>query len=160
MKTMYKKIVMRSIMLLMALGLVFGISSCSRDDDPSPNNSSGNKYKITLTLNGVDADDHVVFSLAGTNTNADSNVWKINGQTQAGQIGIGLNEDNFSGSTKTYVIESNFPIVSIASGFTVINYNPGAITGNLKIEKNGSEVVNQAVNLSANGAELIKTYNL
>ena len=33
MKTMYKKIVLRSMMLLLAVGLVFGISSCSRDDD-------------------------------------------------------------------------------------------------------------------------------
>ena len=157
---MYNKIVMRTVMLLMASALVFGITSCRGEDKPSPGNLSGNKYKITLTLNGVDANDHVLFSLAGTNASADTNVWKVNGQTQSGQIGMSLTEDNFFGSTKTYVIESNFPIISISSGFTVINYNPGTISGSLKIEKGGNEVVNQPVNLTTDGADLVKQYNL
>ena len=149
-------------MLLMALGLVFGISSCRSDDNgtPNPGLPSGNKYKITFTLNGVDPNDNVSFSLAGTNTSADTNVWKINGQTQAGQMGIGLTDDNFTGSTKTYVIESNFPIVSIASGLNIVNYNPGTITGSIKIEKGGNEVVNQPINLTTDGATFSKQYNL
>ena len=71
-----------------------------------------------------------------------------------------MNKDQFTGSTKTYVIESNFPLVSIASGFSVANFGSGTITGILKIEKNGSEVVNQPVNLTTDGAEIIKQYNL
>lgn len=52
MKTMYKKIVLRSMMLLLAVGLVFGISSC-RDDDGGGSAKDGDMYKITITLNGV-----------------------------------------------------------------------------------------------------------
>lgn len=52
MKTIYKKIVLRSIMLLMALGLVFGISSCRGDDGGESNNSGQFKpsdFKVTIT---------------------------------------------------------------------------------------------------------------
>lgn len=157
MKTMYKKLVLKCMMMLLATAFIFTLSSCSdRDDD----DAGGNTYKLTLTLNGVDNDDHVSFSLAGTNTNADSNVWKVNGETQAGQMGISMDEDSFTGSTKTYVIESNFKLVGIASGLTVSNFGTSTITGNFKIEKNGSEVVNQPVNLTSSGANLTKHYNL
>lgn len=161
MKTTYKKIVLRSVMLLLAVGLMFGISSCrSGGDDPGPNNPAGNKYKITLTLNGVDANDYVSFSLAGSNSTADTSVWKVNGQTQAGQIGIAMNSDFFTGSTKTYIIESNFPLISIASSISVSNFGSGSISGNLKIEKNGNVEVNQNINLTTDGANIIKQYNL
>lgn len=49
MKTMYKKIVLRSMMLLIALGLVFGISSCSRDDDGG---GSGGTHKVVFKAVG------------------------------------------------------------------------------------------------------------
>lgn len=45
MKTMYKKIVLRSLMLLLAVSLVFGISSCSRDDDGG---GSGGTHKVVF----------------------------------------------------------------------------------------------------------------
>ena len=104
MKTMYKKIVLRSMMLLMALGLVFGISSCSRDDDGGGSAKDGDMYKITITLNGVDANDYVSLSCAASDAAATTSVWKINGVTQNGQIGVGLNETNFTGSTKTCLL--------------------------------------------------------
>ncbi len=160
MKKMFTKIVMKSFLLLMAVTVVFSLNSCKNGDDRDDNNGKGNNYKITLTLNGIDADDYVSFTLAGVNNTADTSVWKINGQTQTGQIGIGMNADQFTGSTKTYVIESNFPLVSVASGFSVSNLGAGTITGNLKIEKNGNEAVNQPVNLTTDGASIIKQYNL
>lgn len=158
---MRKKIVLKTLMMFLSIGAILGLSACGSDDSaPNGGGTNGNNYKITLTLNGVDVNDNLIFSLAGTNTNADSNVWKINGQTQSGQIGISLTEDDFLGSTKTYVIESNFSIIGISSGITVSNFAPGTITGSLTIEKNGSNVVNQAVNLTADGDNLIKQYNL
>lgn len=159
MKTIFKKIVIRSLTFLLAVGFLYLASSC-RSDDKEDKQYDKNTYKITLTLNGVDTDDYVSFSLAGTNTNADSNVWKLNGQTQAGQIGISLGKDNFTGSTKTYVIESNFKITGIAAGGQIINVAPGAITGTLKIEKNGTVQVNENINLATDMAQFSKQYNL
>lgn len=156
MKTMYKKIVLRSMMLLMALGLVFGISSCSRDDDGG--GKDGNMYKITITLNGVDANDFVSLAAAASDAAASTSVWKINGVTQNGQVGVSLNETNFTGSTKTYVLETNFKVIALAAGGQLINYG-GAITGSYKIEKNGKEEVNETINLATDGANWSKQFN-
>lgn len=60
MKTMYKKIVMRSLMLLMALGLIFGISSC-RDDK-----SDGTSGTHKVVFKGVGSNG-VVIRVAGYN---------------------------------------------------------------------------------------------
>ena len=158
MKTMYQKIVLRSMMLLMALGLVFGISSCSRDDDSDGSTTDGNMYKITITLNGVDDNDFVSLAAAASDAAASTSVWKINGVTQNGQIGVGLNETNFTGSTKTYVLETNFKVIALAAGGQIINYG-GAITGSYKIEKNGKEEVNETINLATDGANWSKQFN-
>lgn len=158
MKTMYKKIVMRSMMLLMALGLVFGMSSCSRDNDGDGSGKDGNMYKITITLNGVDANDFVSLAAAASDASASTSVWKINGVTQNGQVGVGLNETNFTGSTKTYVLETNFKVIALAAGGQLINYG-GAITGSYKIEKNGKVEVNETINLASDGANWSKQFN-
>ena len=158
MKTMYKKIVMRGLMLLMTLSLIFGISSCSRDDDGDGSGNDGNMYKITITLNGVDANDFVSLAAAASDAAASTSVWKINGVTQNGQVGVGLNETNFTGSTKTYVLETNFKVIALAAGGQLINYG-GAITGSYKIEKNGKEEVNETINLATDGANWSKQFN-
>lgn len=158
MKTMYKKIVLRSMMLLMALGLVFGISSCSRDDDGGGSGKDGNMYKITVTLNGVDANDFVSLTAAASDAAASTSVWKINGVTQNGQVGVSLNDTNFTGSTKTYVLETNFKVIALAAGGQLINYG-GAITGSYKIEKNGKVEVNETINLASDGANWSKQFN-
>lgn len=144
------------MMLLMALGLVFGISSCSRDDDGG--GKDGNMYKITITLNGVDANDFVSLAAAASDAAASTSVWKINGVTQNGQVGVSLNETNFTGSTKTYVLETNFKVIALAAGGQLINYG-GAITGSYKIEKNGKEEVNETINLATDGANWSKQFN-
>ena len=154
---MYKKIVMRGLMLLMTLSLIFGISSCSRDDDGDGSGNDGNMYKITITLNGVDANDFVSLAAAASDAAASTSVWKINGVTQNGQVGVGLNETNFTGSTKTYVLETNFKVIALAAGGQLINYG-GAITGSYKIEKNGKEEVNETINLSTDGASWSKQF--
>lgn len=60
MKTMYKKIVLRSMMLLLAVGLVFGISSCSRDDEGG--GGSGGTHKVVFKAVGSEG---VVIKTAG-----------------------------------------------------------------------------------------------
>lgn len=150
---MYKKLAMKNAMLLMAAGLTFSISSC-RGDDPSPNPLEGNNYKITVTIPNVEAannnalDDYVsIIASGGTANNTDSDIWKINGALQNGQKVVSLDEDDFEGSTKTYVIESTKPLPALAASYQIINNN-NPINVSYKIEKNGNVVVNENFTLA------------
>lgn len=146
--------------LLTALLLGF-VASCSKDDDDGNGDGNGGtggaNYKITVTLNGVNAaDDYVSVVASGSNYQNSSSIWKINGTTQTGQT-AGLDKSNFTGSTKTYIIETNSPIVALSASIQVVNYN-SAITGTYKIEKNNDTVVNETINLTTNGADFTKKY--
>lgn len=137
MKTMYKKIVLRSMMLLMALGLVFGISSCSRDDDGDGGGSGGGNANVTLKMvgsAGVDL-DVIVYGLNGnanTETSVNGNVWEkqITAPKTAGTTitlgGNGIAPDN-NGSLKAQIFVdgtlkkeavSNGQVLSATTSFT------------------------------------------
>lgn len=160
MKTMYKKIVMKSMMFLMALGLVFGISSC-RDDDNNGNQPGlpeGNNFKITVTVPVIDGSDYVSFiSSGGTGNPQESDIWKLNGVVQNGQKVIGLERQNFEGTTKTYVMESTKPLLALSASFNVLN-SLQPMTVSYKIEKNGTTVVNENFTLAAGGSQM-KNYS-
>ncbi|MGG5210165.1 hypothetical protein ACQWU4_14675 [Chryseobacterium sp. MIQD13] len=149
--------------LLTALLLGF-VSSCSKDDDePGGGDGPGNggaNYKITVTLNGVNAtDDYVSVVASGSDYQNSTSIWKINGTVQNGQTAVGLNDSNFEGATKTYIIETNSPIVALAASIQVINFH-SAITGTYKVEKNGTAIVNETINLTTDGADFTKQYSL
>ena len=146
--------------LITALLLGF-VSSCSKDDDDDAGTvvGGGANYKITVTLNGVNStDDYVSVVASGSDHQNSTSIWKINGTIQNGQTAVGLNDNSFTGSTKTYVIETNTPIAGLAASIQVINYN-SSITGTYKIEKNGTAVVDEAINLTTNGADFTKQYS-
>lgn len=159
MKTMYKKIVLRSMMLLMALGLVFGISSCrDGDDNPTVPVVNTNTYKITVTIPLVDGSDYVSINTSGSTANPqESDLWKLNGVLQNGQKVVGLNRQDFDGATKTYILESTKPLVTVAAGFSVIN-SQQPMSVSYKIEKNGTVVVNENFTLAA-GESKSKDYS-
>lgn len=159
MKTVYKKIVERSTILLMAAGLTFTISSCRDDDDgPTAPTVTTSTYKMTVTIPLVDGSDYVSIATSGGTANPqESDLWKLNGVLQNGQKVVGLNADSFQGATKTYVLESTKPLVAVASGFQVIN-SQQPMSVNYKLEKNGTVVVNENFTLAA-GESKNKDYN-
>ncbi|CAM2900931.1 hypothetical protein CHFL109739_06440 [Chryseobacterium flavum] len=144
---------------LMLLGFI--VSCGGNDDEGGDGNGAGinsSHYKITVTLNGVNAtDDYVSVVASGGNHQNDSSLWKINGAVQNGQTVVGLNKNSFSGATKSYTIETNTPIAALSASIQVINFN-STITGTYKIEKDNQLVVNETINLTADGADFTKNY--
>lgn len=135
-------------MLLMAVGLVFGISSCRGDDNVTPT-PTGNSYKMTVTIPLVDGSDYVnVVTSGGTANPQESDLWKLNGILQNGQKVVGVNDQDFAGATKTYILESNKPLVAVAAGFQIVN-SQQPMTVSYKLEKNGQTVVNENFTLAA-----------
>ncbi len=160
----FKRNSAKSLLMLVTAGAALTLSSC-RDDDKAPNIHGGNNFKITVTIPNVEAttnsalDDYVSITTAGSTANPqESGVWKLNGAVQAGQLVVGLSEDDFAGATKTYVIESTKPLLSVSAGFQIINSN-SPITVSYKIEKNGDVVVNENFTL-ADGENRHKQFNL
>jgi hypothetical protein len=151
-----------AVAFLMTALLLGFVSSCSKDDDDDAGGvvvGGGANYKITVTLNGVNStDDYVSIVASGSDHQNSTSIWKINGTVQNGQTAVGLNDNSFTGSTKTYIIETNSPIAALAASIQVINYN-SSITGTYKIEKNGTAVVDENINLTTNGADFTKQYS-
>lgn len=92
MKTIYKKIVLRSMMLLLAVGLVFGISSCSRDDDGG---RSGGTHKVVFK--GVGSEGVVIKTVGygigtelHTKTDLSVNAWTSEEYTFTGNTPLNV----------------------------------------------------------------------
>lgn len=155
MKTMYKKAAMKSVMTLTAALTLLAVSCRNDDDAPNtPPEMKGNNYKITVTIPNVEAtnnnalDDYVsIIASGGTLNSMESDIWKINGVLQNGQKAVSLDEDDFEGSIKTYVIESAKPLLSLAASYQIMNNN-SPISISYKIEKNGTVVVNENFTLA------------
>ena len=144
-------------LFILLFTLVF--TSCSSDDDSSDGAADGD-YKITITLNNVESENDMVnIAFSGSNQNLDTSSWSLNGDVQEGQIAFALFADDFSGSTSTYVAESNFELIGISGGVSVLNLNGENITGSIMIEKGGEVVVNEEINLE-NEENYIEQYNL
>ncbi len=93
---------------LMAM-TAFVSSGCGgKDDDPKPGVKQIN-MKFTVTVVGIEANDNVYFQFDAGNHDASQYgkpMWKINGVQQGNETTINLDEDDFKGNVKTYVIET------------------------------------------------------
>ncbi|MGX5819275.1 hypothetical protein ACWKWU_13815 [Chitinophaga lutea] len=100
---------MRSIIglcLITMAGLVF--AGCGGKDDPKPSGKKIN-LKVTVTVNGSNSDDQVDIRMLAANHDASqygAPVWKLNGTVQGNEHIISLDHQDFSGATKTYVMET------------------------------------------------------
>ncbi len=143
----------------LVIASLISIFSCSSDDNS--NSNTGSSYKITVTLNDVNAtDDFISIVAVGSNQSGVNNypMWKLNGANQANVQTISLGKNDFTGTTKTYVMETVNPIGIFTSGVQIINYgNP--MTGIFKIEKNGSILINQTINLVGDNTDFTQDYS-
>ncbi len=144
----------QKIILIFSLFILF---SCSESD-----NNSSSSFKITITLNDVNAtNDYVSVTVVGNNQsgNVALPLWRINGSDQANSQTVSLDKNDFTGTTKTYVIETIKPVQIFSSNFQIINYdNP--LTGILKIEKNGNIIINETLNLVGDNNDFTESYNI
>lgn len=133
--------------------------SCNNNDDDRASN--GSSYKITITLNDVNVnDDYVSVTAVGNNQSGVINypMWKINDADQPNIQTISLIDTDFSGTTKTYIVETVNPIGIFTSGFQIINYGQ-PLTGSLKIERNGKTMVNETINLVGDNTDFTNEYS-
>jgi hypothetical protein len=113
------KNISKLLSLTIALALLF---SCKKDSESTP--QSGRTAKFTITANGVNSsDDYVSFVIVGGDTKGTKTIWKVNGVTRNNEVAISLGEDDFTGSTKTYVIETVLPVDVITTSVQCINFN-------------------------------------
>lgn len=144
----------QKVILIFSLLILF---SCSESD-----NNSSSSFKITITLNDVNAtNDYVSVTVVGNNQsgNVVLPLWRINGSDQANSQTVSLDKNDFTGTTKTYVIESIKPIQIFTASVQIINYE-APLTGTLKIENNGNIIVNEAINLVGDNTDFTESYSI
>ncbi|QDW26855.1 hypothetical protein FFJ24_019310 [Pedobacter sp. KBS0701] len=125
-----------SIVLVLAL-----LFSCKKDSETTPA-ANGKTAKFTITANGVNSsDDYVSFVIVGGDTKGTKTIWKVNGVTRNNEAAISLGKDDFTGSTKTYVIETVLPVDVITAGVQCINFN-ASYQISYKAEINGKVITN------------------
>lgn len=133
---------MKKISKLLSLALVLSLLfSCKKDSETTPA-KSGKTAKFTITANGVNAsDDYVSFVIVGGDTKGTKTIWKVNGVTRNNEAAISLGKDDFTGSTKTYVIETVLPVDIITASVQCINFN-ASYQISYKAEIDGKVVTN------------------
>lgn len=151
MKTKKAKRIILSLCLATIAGV--GFTGCSDDDKPA-NNAKAN-IKFTIKVTGADADDRIDFQAGAGNHDASqygAPVWKINGVTQDNEDHITLDEEDFIGSTKQYVVETIKPFNFGSLIVSYLNYDGGPVTISYKAEVNG-EVKTNVENLVVNAGQ-------
>lgn len=137
------------------MSLVF--TACNNDEA-----IKNSKIKITIDLNDVNAtDDFVSITVVGNNQsgNVTLPLWRLNGSDQPNSLTVSLDKNDFTGNTRTYVIETIKPIQIFSAGFQIINYG-APLTGTLKIENNGSIMVNETINLVGDNTDFTENYSV
>ena len=141
MKTKKAKRIILSLCLVTIAGV--GFTGCS--DDDKPNNNAKANIKFTFKVTGTDANDQIDFQAGAGNHDASqygAPVWKINGVTQGNESTVSLDEQDFIGSTKQYVVETVKPY---NFGNLIVNYvniDGGPITISYKAEVDGKVETN------------------
>lgn len=158
MKKISTKIALYGFLSVMTFGTV--LTSCSKDNDDIADEviGKGSHYKITVTVDNVETDrDYISIVVSGGSGGSQTNVWKVNGVVRTGETALGLNDTDFAGATKTYVIETTDPIRAFAGGVTAINYG-APLSLKYKIEKDGKVEIDEDRTLTGDGANFTRDY--
>jgi len=128
---------------LLAMTAFVSTGCGGKDDDPAPGTKKMN-MKVTISVVGLEASDNVYFQIGAANHDASqygAPVWKMNGTTQGNTHMIELKEQQFLGSTKTYVLET---VKAFDFGSLNFDYsNQGApLTVSYKVEIDGKVKTN------------------
>lgn len=140
MKNMTLKIANKIIVgFALTAAISTSIAGCSKDKKSSPE-AKKISMKITVKAVGADANDQVDFAVIAGNHDASqygSEVWKLNATTQGNQNSVLLDVGDFTGTTKTYVLETVKSVDFGSLSFNVSNLDGAPITVSYKAEING-----------------------
>ena len=139
MKKIFKNFI--GLCTLAVVTSVLFVNCSSSDDSANPviPGMEGKNMKFTITINNVTMDDYISFVVASSSFNTNT-IWKVNGTERSNENAISLNDESFSGSTKTYVIESTVALPAASLGMQFIPFNNKSITYSYKAEINGTVV--------------------
>ena len=155
-----KKSIFKNFITAITCAVLFtGFSSCSKksSDDPSP--SDGRTAKFTVTVTDAPTSAYISFVMVGlTNDPKEATVWKVNGVVQNNQNAVSLGKNEFSGSTKTYVIESVKPLQAITVGAQCLNVENLPYKISYKAEINGEIKTDQKDFSVTKNADFTKDY--
>ncbi|MFA6246580.1 MAG: hypothetical protein WC615_06545 [Mucilaginibacter sp.] len=134
-----KKSIFKNLIAVTICAVLFaGFSSCSKKSSSDPTPSNGRNAKFTVTVTGAPASAYLSFVMVGlTNDPKDATVWKVNGVVQNNESSVSLSKNNFSGNTKTYVIESVKPLTTVSVGIQCLNVEDSPYKVSYKAEING-----------------------
>ena len=154
-----KKSIFKNLATGICVVLLTAFSSCSKDDDNTPSPSDGRNAKFTVTVTDAPASAYISFVIVGLTKNPnDATVWKVNGVVQNNQNAVSLGKNEFSGSTKTYVIESVKPLQAITVGAQCLNVENLPYKISYKAEINGEIKTDQKDFSVTKNADFTKDY--
>lgn len=143
--------------MAVATSCLFTFSACSKSDGPDGGNNKNVKFTIAIE-GAVETGDFISFSFSGGTLNStESTIWKVNGVTKNNETGINFSDSEFSGSVKSYVIESIMPLAAAGATVQVIN-DDAPLKVSYKAEVNGKVVNNDATTLTGEGADYTKQF--
>ena len=129
---------------LVACTMIMGLfASCSDDDGGTASNpANGKNVKLTITIDGAVDSDYISFVAVGSaaSSPSETTVWKVNGVTLTNEQGVSLGENDFTGPTKTYVIESVTGLSAVSVGMQFLTAPERSYTFSYKAEVNGQVV--------------------
>lgn len=134
-----KKSIFKNLITVIVCAVLFAsFSSCSKKDSGDPSPSNGRTAKFTVTVTGAPASAYISFVMVGlTNDPKESTVWKVNGAVKNSENSVSLGLNDFSGNTRTYVIESIKPLSAISVGVQCLNAENSPYKISYKAEING-----------------------
>jgi len=154
-----KKSIFKKVTTGICVVLLTAFSSCSKDDNNDPSPSDGRNAKFTVTVTDAPASAYISFVIVGlTKDPKDATVWKVNGVVQNNQSAVSLGKNEFSGNTKTYVIESAKPLETISVGIQCLNVENVPYKVSYKAEVNGEVKTDQKDFTVTKNADFTKDY--
>lgn len=139
MKKIFKNFISLCTLAVVASALFVNCSSSDDGATPIIPGIETKTMKFTITIDNVTMNDYISFVVASSSFNTNT-IWKVNGTERSNENAISLNNESFSGSTKTYVIESTVALPAASLGMQFIPFNNKSITYSYKAEINGTVV--------------------
>lgn len=139
MKKIFKNFIGLCTLAVLTSALFINCSSSDDSTDPVIPGIEGKNMKFTITINNVTMDDYISFVVASSSFNTNT-IWRVNGAERSNENAISLDKQSFSGTTKTYVIESTVALPAASLGMQFIPFNNKSITYSYKAEINGKVV--------------------
>jgi len=139
MKKIFKNFIGLCTLALVTSALFVNCSSSDDGNDPVIPGIETKNMKFTITINNVTMDDYISFVVASSSFNTNT-IWKVNGTERSNENAISLTDESFSGSTKTYVIESTVALPAASLSMNFIPFTNKSVTYSYKAEVNGKVV--------------------